>query len=75
VDFLIAENYLKEIGIDKNKRKHYKVPDLEFSGTRGQIIALIEEQDAHDLFQDMASKIWAEIEHECELVNRRKRYE
>jgi RecA/RadA recombinase len=76
VDFLIAENYLKEIGIDKNKRKHYKVPDLEFFvGTRGQIIQLIEEQNAFEIFQDMASKIWAEIEHECELVNRRKRYE
>lgn len=76
VDFLIAENYFKEAGLDDKKRKRFQVPDLEgFSGTRGQIITLIEEQDAQELFQDMAAKVWGEIEHECELVNRRKRYE
>jgi RecA/RadA recombinase len=76
IDFLIAENYLKETGVDEKRRKLYKVPEIEgFSGTRGQIISLIEEQNAYELFQDMAAKVWAEIEHECELVNRRKRYE
>lgn len=76
VDFLIAEKHFKQSGPDEKKRMRYKVPDIEgFVGTRGQIIQLIEEQNAFEIFQDMAAKIWAEIEHECELVNRRKRYE
>lgn len=76
VDFLIAENYLQEQpATARGEPKTYKLPDIDFTGSRGAIIKFFEENDAHSVLQDMAAKVWKEIEDECQLVNRRKRYQ
>jgi RecA/RadA recombinase len=71
VDFLISENYFEPLS-EKGK---YKIPDVDFSGTRNEIIEFAEKNDAHGVLQDMAGKVWKEIEDECLLVNRKRRYE
>jgi hypothetical protein len=74
VDFLIEEKYFEEMEPDDKKRKQYKVPEIDLVGTRGTIIRFVEEQNALEVFQDMAGKVWKEIENECLLVNRKPRY-
>jgi RecA/RadA recombinase len=75
VDFLITEGYFQPAKSDDKNRKRWKVPDLDLTGTRNEIIRFIEETDSHSVFQDMAGKVWKEIEDECQLVNRKRRYE
>lgn len=74
VDFLIDEQYFTLKRVDEKKRKIWKVPDLDLAGTRNAIVRFIDENDAHEVFQDMASKVWKEIEDECMTVNRKNRY-
>ena len=75
VDFLISEKAFKIKRVDEKKRNVYSVPEIGLAGTRGAIIKFIEDHDAHEIFQDMAAKIWKEIEDECLMINRKKRYE
>lgn len=75
VDFLISENYFKETQKNEKGFMRYKVPDIDLTASRGGIIKFIEDNDAHEIFQDMAAKVWKEIEDECLLVNRKRRYE
>lgn len=76
VDFLISEqHFTKSKHRDEKNRAQWRVPELEFLGTRHRIIKLIEEQKAQDVFKDIAAKVWKEIEDECALVGRARRYE
>lgn len=75
VDYLISEQVLKLKRVDEKKRNVYSVPEIGLAGTRGAIIKFIEDNDAHEIFQDMAAKVWKEIEDECLMVNRKPRYE
>lgn len=75
VDFLITEKHFTPTDADEKKRPQFQIPGIDFSGTRGKIISFIEETEAEEIFQDMAAKVWMEIENECLMVNRKKRYE
>lgn len=76
IDFLVAENALTEVVKDpSDKKKRWKLPEIDFAGTRGELIRMVEENDAEDLLKDQVHKIWKEIEDECQLVNRKRRYE
>jgi len=75
VDFLISEEHFKVKRIDEKKRKVYSVPNIDLAGTRGALVKFIEDNDAQEVFQDMAASVWKEIEDECLLVNRKRRYE
>lgn len=76
VDYLISEGHFKKSKHkDEKNRPQWRVPELEFLGTRHRIIKLIEEQKAQDIFKDIAAKVWKEIEDECALVGRVRRYE
>jgi hypothetical protein len=77
VDFMIAESGFKLLKKkDEKNRKRYRLPEgIDFAGTRGEIIKFIEENDAVSVLQDMVAKVWHEIEEECKLVGRKRRYE
>lgn len=75
VDFLILENHFEQKGPDPKKRMTYKVPGLDLVGTRTEIIKFVEENEAQEIFQDMAAEVWSQIEGECLMVNRKRRYE
>lgn len=75
VDFLVSEGHFKEASPDEKKRKRWTVPEVDFTGTRTGIIRFVEENSAEEVLQDMAAKVWKEIEDECLLVNRKRKYE
>lgn len=75
VDYLISEKYFLPAGPNKDRRTQFQIPEVDFIGTRREIIQFIEAHDAQEIFQDMAAKIWNEIETECLLVNRKRKYQ
>lgn len=74
VDYLVAEKVFTPADPDEKRRPQFKIPDVDFVGTRGKIIQFIESTNSEELFQDMAATVWKEIETECLLVNRKRRY-
>lgn len=77
VDFMISEEGFKLLKKrDEKNRKRYRLPEgVDFAGTRGEIIKFVEDNDAVRVLQDMVAVVWKDIEEECKLVGRKRRYE
>lgn len=77
VDYLIAEKHWQKIKKEDGsevKKKIYSAHDIMCEGTRGEIIAYIEDQDLEEQVRKLTGKVWRTIEQEC-LPNRKRRYE
>ena len=68
VDYLVAEQHWPK------KDKIINAKDLLCEGSRGKIIAHIEEEGLEEKVRQLTAKVWSEVEAECE-PNRKKRYE
>lgn len=71
-DFLIAEGVFRKKKLEG--KNQYISSDLDFRGTRGEIIRHIESNGLEETVQDIVTRIWNEIEEECQLVERKRRY-
>ena len=88
VDYLIENKHWEVIDDKEAKKKaaeegkkkkgkskpSYDAKEIMFEGTRDKIIRYIEEEDLEHKVAEIATRIWREIEEECE-VRRKKRYE
>lgn len=77
VDYLIAEKHWQKIKKEDGsevKKKIYNAHDIICEGTRGEIIAYIEDQDLEEQVRKLTGKVWRAIEQEC-MPNRKRRYE
>lgn len=78
VDYLIENKEwtkIKRKDSDKeDKRSEYDAKDLLISGTRGELIAQIEDDGLENKLRAVTARVWQEIEKECEIP-RKKRYE
>jgi len=68
IDYLVGEEHWR---IDD---KTIHAPELKFKGTRGQLIAYVEQEKLEPVLRKLAGELWATIEAECE-PRRKKRYE
>lgn len=73
IDFLVANGFWSR---KKNgDRKEIKAEGLEFTGTRREIIQYVEKTGLESKLQNVTAEAWKEIEGECQLVGRKRRYE
>jgi len=68
VDFLVAEKHWK-----KNENKEIDAKDILFTGSRGAVIAHIEEEGLEQKVVELTEMVWKQIENEC-LPERKRRY-
>lgn len=73
VDFLIAENHFTKKKVDGATQ--YYAECFKFRGKRSELINYIEQTNQEEKLKEEAARVWREIEDECQLVNRKKRYE
>jgi len=76
VDYLVGEEHwsAKEVTKGNKTTKLLHAPELEFKGSRGQLIAHIEQEKLESKIRKLAGEVWAQIESECE-PRRKRRYE
>lgn len=68
IDYLIEEKHWKSQG------GTIKAPEFDFSGTREQLVKLIEDENSEVDLRRIAGRVWNEIEDACGL-SRKRRYE
>lgn len=71
VDYLIAEKHWRKF---KGEERIYNAKDLMFEGSRGEIIAHVEEHGLEARLRSVTARLWREIEDECK-PDRKRRYE
>lgn len=75
VDFLINEKHWRKTKKEgEGNRTIYDAAELLIQGSRGEIIAHIEEEELEEKVRELTAQVWQEIENEC-LPNRKRRYE
>lgn len=69
VDYLIQNKHWS-----KNGDGIYGAEEFNFSGSKGEVIAYVEQNNLERKLRDIVGTVWSEIEQECQL-NRKRRYE
>jgi len=70
IDFLVGYKHWK-----KNREGAYDAKELEFQGTRGEIIRYVEQSGLEEKLRQLTGEVWAAIEEECQIKDRKRRYE
>jgi RecA/RadA recombinase len=74
VDFLILNGHWPRVGKSAKGKRVYKVNE-RFEGTRSEIIYYIEQAGLEEKLRGAVATLWRTIEQECQLVDRKRRYE
>jgi hypothetical protein len=70
VMFMIENKKWKKLDDNKHKASH-----LGFTGSISEIIAFVEKSNAEDKLRIAVEEAWRDIESECEMTDRKRRYE
>ncbi len=71
VDYMVANGAWK---IRKGEEKIFVATDLEFTGTRREIITFVENTGLEHKLREVVETLWQQIEKECQLQGRKRRY-
>lgn len=69
VNYLIAEKHWKKDG------EKFRAHDIKVRGSKSGLISFIEKKGLEDTVREITAQVWREIEDECEIKGRKKRYE
>lgn len=72
VDFLVEEKHWKPVSVGDSKA--YRAPELEFQGTREELIAYVESESLENRLREVAATVWRELDEEC-VPKRKRRYD
>ena len=69
IEYLISEKHWKKSG------QVIKAKDIEFEGNKTKLLKHIDENDLHEVVQEIVGEVWHEIVNATAVTGRKRRYE